>query len=132
MSNSEVAELPAGGYHLQQTHLAYLQTCRTLLQLETPFKDFTLEEVVYFLWFVYCTIDATAANFRLASAHAPGVIRLAHFLSVAGPLMAAANKFIGKKMTSIEAALKWLPLTETCHLHHAWSLGIRCVQGSWQ
>ncbi|KAL4858001.1 hypothetical protein ACK3TF_001964 [Chlorella vulgaris] len=98
-----------------------------MIELETPFKDFTLEEVVYFLWFVYCTIDATAANFRLASAHAPGVIRLAHFLSVAGPLMAAANKFIGKKMTSIEAALKWLPLTETCHLHHAWSLGIRVL-----
>jgi hypothetical protein len=116
----------------QHTQLTCVQICRTLLQLETPFKDFTLEEVIFFLRFVYHTIDATAANFKLASAHAPGIIRLAHSLNVAGPLMAAADKFIGRKMTSIEAALKWLPLTETCDLHHAWSLGIRCVQGSWQ
>ncbi len=113
--------------------MTYLAVCKSVvLQLESPFHDFSLEEVLYFLRFVYQFIDANPSNLKAAAAHVPGIIRLAHSLNVAGPLMAAADKFIGRKMTSIEAALKWLPLTETCDLHHAWSLGIRCVQGSWQ
>ncbi|KAI3436692.1 hypothetical protein D9Q98_006107 [Chlorella vulgaris] len=73
-----------------------------MIELETPFKDFALEEVIFFLRFVYHTIDATAANFELAAAHAPGVIRLAHSLDVSGLLMAAADEYVGSEMTDFD------------------------------
>ncbi|KAL4858021.1 hypothetical protein ACK3TF_001975 [Chlorella vulgaris] len=98
-----------------------------MIELETPFKDFGLEEVLFFLRFVYHGTDATPANFKSAAAHAPGIIRLAHSLDVSGPLLAAADEFVGDEMTGAEAALKWLPLAETCDLKSAWSRGIRAL-----
>ncbi|KAL4857924.1 hypothetical protein ACK3TF_001899 [Chlorella vulgaris] len=76
--------------------------------LKTPFKDFALAEVVYFLRLIYRTTDATAANLKCAAAYAPGIIRLAHSLDL--------------------WMIKWLPVTETCGLKRAWSFGIRRVQ----
>jgi hypothetical protein len=69
-----------------------------LLQLETPFKDFTLEEVIWFLGFVYHVTEATAANFRSAAEHAIGVICLAHSLDVSGPLMSAADEYVRARL----------------------------------
>lgn len=113
--------------------MTYLAVCKSVcksgvLQLESPFHDFSLEEVLYFLRFVYQFTDANPTNLKAAAAHVPGIIRLAHSLDVSGPLMSAADEYVGSEMTSAAAALKWTPLTETCNLKSAWSLGIRRVR----
>ncbi|PSC67561.1 hypothetical protein C2E20_8768 [Micractinium conductrix] len=94
--------------------------------LESPFKDFSLQEVAHLLRFLYNPEDCAPANLKAAEAQLPGVVRLAHALD-APKLLAAFSTGLGSHMQQLEGALRWLPLAEECQLHAAWGEGVRAL-----
>lgn len=102
----------------------------TRVQLESPFSQFSLQEVVLALRLVYHPGDATRANLKAAAAHVGGIVRLAHALDVRGPLLPAAEEYLAARMDgSASDALAWLPTVEACGLRTAWARGVRWVRG---
>lgn len=102
-------------------------------QLETPFSKHSLQSVVYLLRMLHHSADATPASLEVVAEHAAGIIRLAHALDVTGPLLPAAEAFLGGRMQrSAASALQWLPVAEECGLRSAQAHGIRqAYQGRW-
>ena len=87
--------------------------------------------MVYLLRMFYRSTDATAANLDAVAEHGAGIIRLAHALDASGPLLLAADEFVGARMErSAASALQWMPVAEACGLATAHAQGIRqaCVK----
>lgn len=98
----------------------------TRAQLESPFSQHSLAEVVLTLRFLYHPGDATRASLKAAAAHVGGVVRLAHALDVRGPLLPAAEEYLAARVDGSAAdALAWLPVAEACGLRTAWARGVR-------
>jgi hypothetical protein len=97
------------------------------MELESPFNDYSLQEVSFLLRLVYRPSDLTDRNLESVLEHLPGITRLANSLNAASQL-ASVDKFLAVKAAhSYSGAVKWTQLAEQCGLDNTWAAGVRCV-----
>lgn len=94
------------------------------LELESPFSDYSLQEVVFCLRFLYSPADITPDNLAAVEQHALGAARLAHALN-APNMLRALDAALVSRMEDEEAALRWLPVGDACQMSAALGQGIR-------
>ncbi|PRW44536.1 BTB POZ and TAZ domain-containing 1-like isoform X1 [Chlorella sorokiniana] len=97
------------------------------MELESPFNDYSLQEVSFLLRLVYRPSDLTDRNLESVLEHLPGITRLANSLNAASQL-ASVDKFLAVKAAhSYSGAVKWTQLAEQCGLDNTWAAGVRAL-----
>ena len=99
-----------------------------VVQVESPFKQHTLQAVVFLLRFLHHPSDATSANLAAVEPHTAGIIQLAHSLDVVGPLHTAIDDFVASKLEDFSGVAAWLPLAEQHGLERALAQGHQARQ----